>query len=58
MVRVLIGTLDGPEAVSIEWHYGIESQLPLLHFDDGLPRARCDEDPDMAAAFAVAEAES
>ena len=58
MVRVLIGTLDGPEAVSIEWHYGIESQLPWLHFDDGLPRARCDEDPDMAAAFAVAEAES
>ncbi len=56
MVLVHIGTLDKPEAVSIASHYGVESQLPWVHFDDGLPRARCDEDPELAAAFAAAEA--
>ncbi len=55
-VFVLIGTLDKPETVSIASHYGVESQLPWVHFDDGLPRARCDEDPELAAAFAAAEA--
>ncbi len=56
MVWVHIGTLDKPEAVSIHSHYGVESQLSWVHFDDGLPRGRCDEDPEMAAAFAAAEA--
>jgi hypothetical protein len=56
MVLVHIGTLDHPEAVSIEWHYGVESQLPWVHFDDGLPRERCDEDAELAAAFVAAEA--
>ncbi len=55
-VLVHIGTLDKPEAVSIASHYGVESQLPWVHFDDGLPRARCVEDPELAAAFATAEA--
>ncbi len=55
-VCVHIGTLDKPEAVSIASHYGVESQLPWAHFDDGLPRSRCDEDPELAAAFAAAEA--
>ena len=55
-VFVLIGTLDKPEAVSIVSHAGVESQLPWVHFDDGLPRSRCDEDPELAAAFAAAEA--
>ena len=56
MVLVHIGTLDKPEAVSIASHNGVESQLPWVHFDDGLPRYRCDEDPELAAAFAAAEA--
>ena len=55
-VFVLIGTLDKPEAVSIVSHSGVESQLPWVNFDDGLPRSRCDEDPELAAAFAAAEA--
>ncbi len=55
-VIVHIGTLDKPEAVSIALHFGVESQLPWAHFDDGLPRARCDEDPELAAARAAAEA--
>jgi len=55
-VIVHIGTLDKPEAVSIASHYGVEDQLPWVHFDDGLPRSRCDEDPELAAAFAAGEA--
>ena len=55
-IWVQVGTLDHPEAVPIEWHSGVESQLPWVHFDDGLPRNRCNEDPDMASAYAAAEA--
>ncbi len=54
MVWVQLGTLDHPEAVSIDFHTGVESQLPWVHFDDGLPRYRCDEDADLAVAFAAA----
>lgn len=56
MVWVHIGTLDDPEAAPIETHYGVESQLSWVQFDDGLPRVRCDEDLDLAAAFAAAQA--
>ena len=55
MVWVHIGTLDEPEVAPINDHYGVESQLSWVHFDDGLPRVRCDEDPKLAAAFAAAE---
>ena len=54
MVWVHIGTLDDPETARIEYHYGVESQLSWVHFDDGLPRQRCDEDSDLAKAFAAA----
>ena len=56
MIWVYVGTLDRPEAVSIGAHTGVESQLPWVHFDDGLPRSRCDENPILAAASAAAEA--
>ncbi len=56
MVWVYIGTLDDPEIVSFEDHYGVESQLSWAHFDDGLPRARCDEDAELVAALAAAQA--
>ena len=56
MFWIQLGTLDHPETVSIDFHYGVETQLPWVHFDDGLPRTRCDEDPSLAAAFAAAEA--
>ncbi len=56
MIWVQVGTLDHPEAVSIDSHTGVESQLPWVHFDDGLPRSRCDENPILAAASAAAEA--
>jgi len=56
MVWVHIGTLDDPEIAPIEDHYGVESQLSWVKFDDGLPRVRCDEDPVLVAAFAAAQA--
>ena len=45
---IQLGTLDHPEAVSINWHVGVESQLPWAQINDGLPRSRSDEDPDLA----------
>ena len=53
-----IGTLDHPEAVSLDYHYGVETQLPWVHFDNDLPRTRCDEDPGLAAACAAAESKA
>ncbi len=55
MIWVQVGTLDHPEAVSIGSHTGIESQLPWVHFDDGLPRTRCDDAPILVAAVAAAD---
>ena len=56
MVWIQLGTLDHPETVPIDFHAGVESQLPWVHFDDGLPRERSDDDPALTAAFAAAEA--
>ncbi len=58
MVWVYIGTLDDPEIAPIEDHYGVESQLSWVHFDDGLPRARCDEDSELVAALEAAQADA
>lgn len=52
-----VSPLDRSEAVSLNWHSGVESQLPWAHIDDDLPRNRCDEDPGLTAAFAAAQAD-
>ena len=52
---ISVGTLDKPEVVEMEFHYGVERQLPWVHFDDDLPRIRCDNDPVMINALSVAE---
>lgn len=54
-VFVGLGTLDDPEAAPLHFHFGVESQLSWVHFNDELHRARCDEDADLAAALAAAE---
>lgn len=54
-VVVSVGTLDNPEVVEMEYHYGVESQLPWVHFDDDLPRTRSDEDPDLINALSLAK---
>ncbi len=55
VIWVQLGTLDNPEPYTIDFHYSVETQLPWLHFDDDARRMRCDEDPEMAAAFEAAE---
>ncbi len=55
MVYIQPGTLDHLEAVPIDFHNGVESQLPWVHFDKDLPRTRCDKDPELVAAEAVEE---
>lgn len=45
-IGITIGSLDHPEALQPEAHWGIESALPWLHIADDLPRQRTDEDPD------------
>ena len=58
IVFVQLGTLDHPEAVSLDFHYGVETQLPWVHFDDDLPRTRMNEDPDLAESYAAAESKA
>ncbi len=48
-IGVPIGSLDHPEDASPKSHWGIESQIPWLTIDDGLPRTRTEEDPDFIA---------
>ena len=54
-VLVSVGTLDNPEVVEMEYHYGVESQLPWIHFDDDLPRTRSDEDTGLIKALSLAK---
>ncbi len=46
-----LGPLDEPEVMPIEFHYGVESQFSWVHFDDGVSRRRCDEDPGWVEVF-------
>ena len=57
-IWVAIGTLDHPEAVSPNYHYAVETQLPWVKFDDDLPRTRMNEDPDLAESYAAAESKA
>lgn len=44
-----VGSLDHPEMVMPERHYGIESAIPWLHIADDLPRETTPDDPRYAA---------
>lgn len=48
-VYVTVGSLDAPQEVTPERHYGIESRLPWLHLDDGLPCEPTADDPRLRA---------
>jgi len=50
--NVTVGSLDHPEEVVPSEHICVESQLPWFQLDDGLPRTRGDEDPELKAAWA------
>ncbi len=49
--NLCIGTLDHPEDVVPSQHICVDSQLPWYQLDDGLPRSRSDEDPELKAAW-------
>lgn len=42
-ICVTLGSVDDPASVPPTIHYGIESQVPWLHLDDGLPREPTEE---------------
>lgn len=48
-IAIAIGSLDRPQEVPPEKHWGIESQVPWLALHDGLPRAPIEGDPDYMA---------
>ena len=50
-----VGCLDHPENAVPTSHSSVESQLPWYTFDDGLPRTRTEDDPDVVAAWAAVE---
>jgi hypothetical protein len=52
-IAVAIGSLDRPEAVRPEMHWGIESQVPWLSLHDGLPRKCIEGDPDYMAMRSI-----
>lgn len=51
------GSLDCPERVVPTSHQCVESQLPWYTFNDGLPRLRSEEIPELVAAWAEVEAD-
>ncbi len=48
-IAIAIGSLDRPDQVRPEMHWGIESQVPWLALDDGLPRKSIEGDPEYMA---------
>ncbi len=54
-VYATIGSLDHPEDWPPRAHWGVESQVPWLTIDDGLPRMRTEEDPEFIAVKAAVE---
>ena len=48
-----VGTLDHPERAKPASHVCVESQLPWYKIDDGLPRTRTEDDPELAALWSA-----
>jgi hypothetical protein len=42
-IALTLGSLDEPAKVKPQIHYGVESQVPWFHLDDGLPRETTDQ---------------
>jgi hypothetical protein len=52
---VTAGSLDHPEAIHLEKHYCVDSQLPWYKTHDELPRLRSEEIPELVASWAAVE---
>jgi hypothetical protein len=50
-INLPVGTLDYPEKAVPASHMCVESQLPWYKIDDGLPRTRTEDDPELAALW-------
>jgi hypothetical protein len=48
-IAIAIGSLDRPEAIRPETHWGVESQVPWLALHDSLPRKSIEGDPEYMA---------
>ena len=56
IVGISIGSLDHPERVRPEIHWGSESEVPWLKIADGLPHKRTMDDPAVVKAWRAAKA--
>ena len=54
-INLPIGSLDHSEKAVPASHMCVESQLPWYQIDDGLPRTRTEDDPELAALWAARE---
>lgn len=50
-VNVAVGTLDQPENAKPASHMCVESRLPWYEINDGLPRTRTEDDPELTALW-------
>jgi hypothetical protein len=50
-IAVTLGSLDEPALVVPTIHYGVESQLPWFHIDDGLPREPTEDEKGLLAGM-------
>jgi hypothetical protein len=50
-IAVTLGSLDEPALVVPTVHYGVESQLPWFHIDDGLPREPTEDEKGFLAGM-------
>ena len=57
-VNLPVGTLDHPEMARPASHMCVESQLPWYKIDDGLPRSRTEDDPELAALWSAQNKQS
>lgn len=54
-IGISVGSLDRPDLIRPEIHWGVESMVPWLAIEDGLPRKHTMEDPSVADAWARAK---
>ncbi len=52
-VNLPVGSLDHPEKAVPASHVCVEGQLPWYDIDDGLPRTRTEDDPELAALWSA-----
>ncbi len=57
-INLPVGSLDHPEKAVPASHVCVESQLPWYKIDDGLPRTRTEDDPELAALWSALDKQS